>query len=538
MAFPISRDDLMDVLARTMDAGWLAPLLDDPASRQVLETMAEVFAHTATALERDCAQGLITEATGGSVGDSTMTVTVTTGAGGVLPKGTPVLDPRGVAGVTTVDIPLGAAPSTTPVLVQTLRKNDAVNTVDDPEWRFAPTSLVGAATGLAVAPIEIETTTPHLLVTGQYVSVTGVEGNEAANTVVTVTVLTPTTFELDGTVGTGTYLGGGRVQLAPLAAVIDESTPIAGGSLDYLSAHGDERGVPRQPSELTYPYRLRVRNIPDAVSPAAVSLAVQGPAQSANADPILLREAVDPGVSSDVADRYHLDHINALYGTGISPRIDSPAVDFLDDPYREAVSSREATAYFRLETTRLVPDPDSLRFFLDGLSFGDDPVFGYPDVFQHPAIQPSLGAIYDMANIKKAAGVQFDLLLPQAVEYWDRGEDNANVETVVATLTPPAGKSWLLVDGFVGHETATMPPGNPVDVATMYHRLQFTFQDASTYTTPAYAGVDSEVVDQRDLLASPQYPVQRITQIDGIAKSDGVIDLGVGVFVRVLEVTD
>lgn len=58
-------------------------------------------------------------------------------------------------------------------------------------------------------PIVITTTAPHLLVTGQVVVVAGVLGNLAANGTWAVTVLSATTFSLNGSVGSGAYTTGG-----------------------------------------------------------------------------------------------------------------------------------------------------------------------------------------------------------------------------------------------------------------------------------------------------------------------------------------
>lgn len=60
-------------------------------------------------------------------------------------------------------------------------------------------------------PIVITTAAAHGLSTGNKVAITRVGGNTAANGNWTVTVLSSTTFELDASVGNGTYTGAGRV---------------------------------------------------------------------------------------------------------------------------------------------------------------------------------------------------------------------------------------------------------------------------------------------------------------------------------------
>lgn len=536
MGFPISRDDLIDALRRTTDPGWLDPLLEDPNSAAVLNSLAEILTRVASAAEQGCAQGLISQATGGAPGSSVVSVSRPSGSVGAVPKGTVFVDPRGVLAVTTVDIPVPAGAAALSLNVVTLRQNEIVNTVNDPDWRFGPSTQVADASN--TNPIVIRTTTPHGLATGQTARITGVLGNLAANAINPIVVLTSTTFSLTGVVGTGTYTGGGVVQLSPMGLLVTSATPILGGTSDFLSAHGNERGTPRQPNEATYPYRLRVRNIPDAVSPVAISLAVQGPAQAVGADPVMVLESLDAGLSATVANRYSLGSINPLFASGTSPADGSPAVDFFDDPYRETVSAREATCYFRLEPRTLIPDPDTLRFFLDGLSFGDDPVFGYLDIIQHPAVISALMAIWNGANVKRAAGVQFDLELNEAVTLNSRGTTFSATSILVSTLTAPVGSSWMLIDMLAGHDTASSSPDSPVLPASMNHSVRFTFADASTYTTAVWTGYDTQLILPETLLPVLSYPSNRITKIETLAKSDGFYVVGANLTVRVLEIKD
>ncbi len=60
-------------------------------------------------------------------------------------------------------------------------------------------------------PIVITTGTATGVVTGDQVVIEGVTGNTAANGTFIITVLTPTTFELDGSAGNGVYVAGGTV---------------------------------------------------------------------------------------------------------------------------------------------------------------------------------------------------------------------------------------------------------------------------------------------------------------------------------------
>jgi hypothetical protein len=61
------------------------------------------------------------------------------------------------------------------------------------------------------SPVVITTTAAHGLTTGDFVFVDGVEGNTGANGHYSITVLTPTTFSLTTSTGTGAYTSGGLV---------------------------------------------------------------------------------------------------------------------------------------------------------------------------------------------------------------------------------------------------------------------------------------------------------------------------------------
>lgn len=67
--------------------------------------------------------------------------------------------------------------------------------------------LISGATN--ATPIVITTTAAHGLATGASVTIAGVGGNTAANGTWTITVLSPTTYSLTGSVGSGAYTAGG-----------------------------------------------------------------------------------------------------------------------------------------------------------------------------------------------------------------------------------------------------------------------------------------------------------------------------------------
>lgn len=67
-------------------------------------------------------------------------------------------------------------------------------------------TIVGATNA---TPIVITTSANHLYATGDSVAITGVGGNTAANGYWKITVLSATTYSLDGSVGSGAYTSGG-----------------------------------------------------------------------------------------------------------------------------------------------------------------------------------------------------------------------------------------------------------------------------------------------------------------------------------------
>lgn len=98
---------------------------------------------------------------------------------------------------------------------------------------------ISNTTGNGVSPIVVTTTTTNTLFTGQQVNITGVLGNPAANGIYQITVLTGTTFSLNGTTGNGAYTGGGTVNTTPFswATNFTEGTPVlAVGADGYTSA--------------------------------------------------------------------------------------------------------------------------------------------------------------------------------------------------------------------------------------------------------------------------------------------------------------
>lgn len=114
--------------------------------------------------------------------------------------------------------------------------------------------LIGPSTGITAAsnanPIQITTATPHNLVTNQFVGIYNVNGNTAANGGWTVTVTSPTTFNLNGAVGNNAFSSSpfatlivpGGIPISPVsgpAGFFEGSSVLAIGNDGVTSAIGN-----------------------------------------------------------------------------------------------------------------------------------------------------------------------------------------------------------------------------------------------------------------------------------------------------------
>jgi len=91
-------------------------------------------------------------------------------------------------------------------LIVSLRTEYTINANTVSSTPGAPQPISNATNA---APIVITTPSTHGLLTGTQITITGVNGNLGANGVFTITVISPTTFSLNGSVGSDAYLGGG-----------------------------------------------------------------------------------------------------------------------------------------------------------------------------------------------------------------------------------------------------------------------------------------------------------------------------------------
>lgn len=494
-----TRDDFIDILRRNCDATWLDGLLEAPDSTALLEGFFAICVQASQSAIDGCNTALISAAPGGNPGSCAVTFSrpsLNAGATIDIPAGYLFKAENGAQLRLAAAVHVAAGPLTFALTLQSVRQSEVVDT-------FAADAFTDGITGSAA-------TDPSMAV-----------------------ILDSASNAAFGPPGTTVY------------TLVDSSTPLFGANSDWLSVLGNERGQQRQAGEDVGLYRLRVRNIADAVSPLAISVAVNGVAQSVGLDPVMFLEPFDSGVSQALRDLYNFGVFGStvhpgspfvegpLFSSGSTPVGSSAMEDFFDDPGRLVVSNREVTAYFELDTPGVIFDSTGYQYFSD-VSYFDDPVFGYADVTQDPPLTAGLMAIWEEANRKRAAAVQFDILLPLWQIHAGRGTTTANVETSVLTLAPSSGNGWYLVDGEIGHDfnfvdDATTP------LASFYHRVKFTFEDTSTLTTPAYTHRDGQQLLLEDLLLLG-FPVGlRITQVELIVKSDGTVTCGGYLLLRTLD---
>jgi hypothetical protein len=452
-------------------------MLAQPDGQAILNTAAAMAAVLSEAIDEQVSTGLISEAPAGSPGVCTLVVSRdSVGTTILLPQGTKFVTSAGVELGIVSDVTVGSAQQTIVLPLATLRQIDLVNTID-PAFDDV------------------------------------LEGQDTIANIVSPD--DPVIYDDGG----GVVLRPGYSSLAYVS-----STPITGATMDWLSQHGNERGCKRQAGESAGAYRARVRQIPDAITPVAVQEAAQGAQAQANLPQVYGVETI-----LDLADQPSRSAIGLVYGDSFCAD-----GDFCDDPLGanlaakaplralELLSVREARAYIRESIAGDIVEPDGFVLYAD-VGFCDDPLWGYPDIGTHPAISAALNSVYSEVTAKKAAGVQCDLSI-----------ENAQIINGAAALTVHAGSTslawsllsdpsatpgsettaWLIRDGMLGtssQETGSGAP-NPAVPGSVAQFLTFTFAGGGTFSTPPYAGPDSQhfTVSALQAMGFPFLPIVRI----------------------------
>ncbi len=537
-------NSLLALLRRTTDNdGWLQPLLADPDSAAVLGAYVQIFARLGISIPHNIAQGTLSQASGGSPGTASITIKRSSGSTtGTIPQGYVFRDARGCQAI--LQLAVAVTTQTTLVLpVQTLRQTELVNTEDDPGFAVDPSSppiASSGAGGVLMAPVAVVTIVVTAGANLGFMSFTWAINNgppsapvltpnvvsyafPVPGTLIVLTFASGTydvgdtwTVNADGTVTAAVNGSGVMTQTAGVDGTTFEvasSTQILGGAADYLSVHGKERGVLRQPGEQTDAYRARIRNIPDAVSPIAIALTVQQAVQKYGLPPFMVLEPFRDQATPALKSFYGLGSFDGM----------AVDVDFLDDPASGVtiLDRRTMTAYLLIQAQGLVGDPGQFAMFLDDDAFCDDPVLGYveaTDVFP-PQTTAALMAMIQDVTVKHAGGVNFDVFLePNQLEIGSGSSSSAST-TLVITLTPPAGKIWYVNAIWAGHDSAS-----PVAGAT--HEVHADLEDGHQLITSPYGGTDTQSIPP---------PSQRVTQIRGYITSDGTHLVHLVVAVEVVE---
>lgn len=498
MAFgdPLDAQQALDVLNRTTDPTWLAGLQSTPDGQAVVNAWVAMIVELSLNLTAQAAAGSISLAPTGSPGTCQLILKRDAADEAfVVPKGYQFKLASGALLGVTQDVPVADGQAVVVLPLATLRQIEFLNTVDP---AFDPLLAPGDYAGAAVSPNSpvINTTTGP-----NHWQILGPPGS------------TPSSHTLY-------YVS---------------STNIVGVFSDWLSVLGDERGQFRQAGEDGEAYRLRVRNIPDAVAPAALSQAVQSVPTALDFPQIVLREPINDG--SDVALRQRLglafaDSVCCDEWDGATP------TGFLDDPIGidlpekhpmrtlEMPSNREARAYFSAELLGQLHEPDGSVLYCD-IGFCDDLSWGYPDIDLYPALKSAIMALPEELNRKRAGGVQFDvyvddyMLVPAAGAI--RGTRTSFGQGLVWYLwsdplnpVTSATVGWLYRDGLLSHDTLDSSGGPPAPpwMAGAYHYLLFRYRDGSTFATPTNTGgAESNHLTLQKLIAlgcDPAKPIVRI----------------------------
>lgn len=484
----LSQTDFLALLRRTMDTNWLDGLLDTPDGLAILNALFDIASVVGADVIDGCNDGSVSYAPGGR--PATCQVTATRLAGGttgsaVIPVGYTFQSSNGVLLRLTTNIAVAVGQLVVVLPMETVRQIEAVNQIA--VNAFSDTLSVNAI----LNPIVPSTMTAVLDTNGSVI------------------------------------LGPPGVSHATRTLRYVSSTPIVGATADWLSVLGQERGVFRQPEETEEAYRVRVRNLADAVSPKAISRAANLVAEKYKIGPVFLEEPFEDGGTVALKAELFLAAFGGVYMSGaatggagsVSPSSDE--ADFYSDMGvpRELVSLREARAYFRL-LGNAPQSTDLQQAFYDGFSFLDDPLFGFPDASLAAGILSSLMAIYNTVDSKRAGGVQFDLYVAGPKKIIDFGLVSAATFGTTFTLTPPVGRTWRYLDGH--HGATTIAVGAVYDQATMMVRLQFTFSDATTFTTPDFNKPWGErwTISDLQLIGFPSS--KQIIEIRGEARSNAI----------------
>lgn len=460
--------EALELIRRTADENWLRGMLAQPDGHAIINAATAIASATSRVLADQVSTMTISDAPTGRPGQATLTVTrLTTTSTATIPHGFKFVTSLGVELLLAVDVKVAIGQEEIVLPLQTIRQIDLVETVDAVFDDVLPV-------GNNLYPI----TSPD----------------------------NPPVFDDDG-----------YALLVPSfetsTLFYKSSTPIVDAAMDWLSAHGDERSCRRQPNEEGEAYRNRVRQISDAVSPAAVQQAVRG-VKGILPEMYMVEPTRD---QSSEAARQALGLLFAdapFAGGGGGYCDDALGEDVVGKgPFRTCTMRgvREGRAYFREALAGPLREPDGLVLYCNA-GYCDDAAQGFPDLGGlHPALQAALRAVQDECHEKRAGGVQFDISVETTQILYGRGEGAADsTGVVVLTLEPAADSVWLLKQllcGVVG-----------IDQATDEFQVRLTLEGGTTLTSP-WSAAPTGILARAAGLEKLGYFGQRVTKLEGLVRN-------------------
>ena len=435
---PLTQAEGLQLLRRTCDDNWLTDFMATPDGTAIINSKLAVAEAASTAVMQQVAACSISTAPTGRTGSCDLTITrpdlATTAT---IPKGFTFVDSRGIQMLVALDVPVAAHQTSILLPLRTVRQIDLAN---NSQPAFDDLLDAGEALDTIIDPLS--------------------------------------TAVLDS--GSATILGVGGY------TTYGFSTAITGAEMDWLSMHGEERGCRRQAGEDGEAYRLRVRLIPDAATPAAVQEAVHGAQVQAGLPDVYLVEPYRDQASDAARLGLDLAFADSLFAE----------YDYCDDglgvsvagklPFRtlEAPDIRQGRAYFRLAIAGQLTEPDGSSCYADD-AFADDPAWGFPDAGLSPVLTGALAAVNEEARVKRAGGVQFDTYVEDSTRLDGAAEVVATPSgTTAFVLTPDAGKAWMLRQGLV-------TVSGPFDPTTDSFQITLTLVDSSLVASGWVVPLDS-----------------------------------------------
>lgn len=191
-----------------------------------------------------------------------------------------------------------------------------------------PTAIGGSMVAVTAAsnttPISITTGTPHGLSSDMQVTISGALGNTAANGAYSVSVISATSFTLDGSTGNGTWTGGGTVALPSLAQALNA------GTNDVLAIATALAATPPAMTAATQPGSLA-----DISMLSAIAAALDAATRYSMSGPTMVQLATDPAIAGTASAAMGV--LQAQYAESAWLAATTPVQDALRQQRRDAL---------------------------------------------------------------------------------------------------------------------------------------------------------------------------------------------------------